>query len=310
MLRYFSIRLFRAVLSVVLVVTFTFIVLRASGDPAHQILGPSAQASALAAFRRSWGLDQPLWWQYIAYFLAILRGDLGRSMLDGQSALAIVAHRIPMTLALTIPALLINVVLGVSAGIYAALHRETIIDRAVMVFSVIGFTVPSYVLGLALILLFSVTLGVLPSGGSDRATSAILPILTLGIGGAATLARFTRSAMIEVLGQLYVTAASAKGVSWGAVVRHHAFKNACIPILTLLGLMLGGLIAGSVLVENVFGWPGVGQLLIVSVASRDLAVVQVILLLVAATMTATNLIVDILYGIIDPRLRARPSGRS
>src|SRR5262249_2316042 len=262
MLRYFGIRLFRAVLSVVCVITFTFVVLRASGDPAHQILGPNAQASALAAFRQSWGLDQPLWWQYIGYFLAILRGDLGRSMLDGQSALAIVAHRIPMTLVLTIPALLINAVLGVSAGVYAALHRETIIDRAVMAFSVIGFTVPSYVLGLALILLFSVQLGVLPSGGSDRATGAILPILTLGIGGAATLARFTRSAMIEVLGQLYVTAASAKGVSWGAVIRHHAFKNACIPILTLLGLMLGGLIAGSVLVENVFGWPGVGQLLV------------------------------------------------
>jgi len=309
MLRYFSIRLFRALLSIALVITFTFVVLRASGDPALQILGPNAQASALAAFRRSWGLDQPLWWQYVDYFYAILRGDLGRSMLNGQSALGLVADRIPMSLALTVPALLINVVLGVSAGVYAALHRDTFIDRAVMVFSVIGFTVPSYVLGLTLILLFSVQFGVLPSGGSDQATSLVLPVLTLGIGGAATLARFTRSAMIEVLGQLYVTAASAKGVPWRAVVRHHAFKNACIPILTLLGLMLGGLIAGAVLVENVFGWPGVGQLLTVSVARRDLAVVQVILLLVAATMTTANLLVDILYGIIDPRLRSRPSER-
>jgi len=309
MFRYLGIRLFRALLSIVLVITFTFMVLRASGDPALQILGPNAQASALEAFRRSWGLDQPLWWQYVSYFLAILRGDLGRSMLNGQSALSVVADRIPMSLALTVPALLINVMLGVSAGVFAALHRDTVVDRAVMMFSVVGFTVPSYVLALALILLFSVEFGVLPSGGSDQALSFVLPVVTLGIGGAATLARFTRSAMIEVLGQLFVTAASAKGVSWGAVVRHHAFKNACIPVLTLLGLMLGGLIAGSVLVENVFGWPGVGQLLIVSVARRDLAVVQVILLLVAATMTAANLVVDILYGIIDPRLRSRPSAR-
>src|SRR5262249_39383012 len=146
--------------------------------------------------------------------------------------------------------------LGIPAGIYAALHRDTRIDRALMIFSAAGFAVPSYVLGLLLILLFSVVLRLLPSGGADSPASLILPILTLGLGGAAILARFPRSAMIEVLGQLYIDAASAKGVPWAAVIRHHAFPNVTVPILTLVGFMVGGLIAGSVLVESVFGWPG------------------------------------------------------
>jgi peptide/nickel transport system permease protein len=165
--------------------------------------------------------------------------------------------------------------------------------------------VPSFVLALLLVLVFAVQLGWLPSGGQDSWRHAILPIFTLGVGGAAVLARFTRSAMLEVLGQHYIRTASAKGVPWRAVVTNHALPNAAIPTVTIVGFMVGTLIAGAVVVESVFSWPGVGRLLVVAVANRDLAVVQCILLLVALTMVTSNLIVDFLYGFLDPRLRTR-----
>ena len=308
MLRYLTLRLLRAVLTIALVVTFAFVVLRLSGDPALIIMGPEAPPEVLAAFRRAWGLDDPIWLQYLHYFGAIAQGELGRSMRDGRFAIDLVAERIPATLALTLPALALKLGLGIPAGIQAALHRGSAIDRAVMILAVAGFTVPSFVLGLVLVLIFSVTLGWLPSGGQDGSRHAILPILTLGIGGAAVLARFTRSAMLEVLGQPYVRTAAAKGLPRAMVVRDHALPNAAIPTVTIVGFMVGTLIAGAVVVESVFSWPGVGRLLVVAVSHRDLAVVQCILLLVAATMVAANLAVDVLYGLLDPRLRqgARP----
>ena len=303
MLRFLAIRCVRALITIALVVTFAFIVLRLSGDPAQIILGPEAPPEVIAAFRKAWGLDDPLWQQYFRYFAAIAQGELGRSMRDGRAAIELVAERIPATLALTLPALLIKLALGLNAGIYAALHRGSLIDRSVMVLSVAGFTIPSFVLGLTLVLLFAVKLGWLPSGGYDSWRHAILPIATLSLGGAAVLARFTRSAMLEVLGQPYIRTACAKGVPWAAVVRNHALPNAAIPTVTIVGFMVGSLIAGAVVVESVFSWPGVGRLLVVAVANRDLAVVQSILLLVAGTMVAANFCVDLLYGALDPRLR-------
>lgn len=303
MLRYFAIRLGRAAITIALVVTFAFIVLRLSGDPAQIILGPEAPPEAIAAFRAAWGLDDPLWRQYFHYFGAIAQGELGRSMRDGRSAIELVAERIPVTLALTLPALAIKLCVGVPTGIYAALHRGSLADRLVMMLSVAGFTIPSFVLGLTLVLVFAVKLGWLPSGGQDSWRHAILPVLTLGIGGAAVLARFTRSAMLEVLGQPFIRTASAKGVPWRDVIIGHALPNAAIPTVTIIGFMIGTLIAGAVVVESVFSWPGVGRLLVVAVSNRDLAVVQCILLLVAATMVSSNLIVDFLYGFLDPRLR-------
>jgi len=303
MLRFFAVRIARAMLTIALVVTFAFVVLRLSGDPALIIMGPEAPPEVIAAFRKAWGLDAPIWMQYLDYFGAIARGELGRSMRDGRPAIQLVAERIPATLVLTIPALLLKLAIGIPAGILAALHRGSVIDRAVMAAAVAGFTVPSFVLGLVLVLIFAVQLGWLPSGGQDSWRHAILPIITLGIGGAAVLARFTRSAMLEVLGQPYVRTASAKGVAWRAVVARHALPNAAIPTVTIIGFMVGTLIAGAVVVESVFSWPGVGRLLVVAVANRDLAVVQCVLLLVAATMVASNLAVDFLYGFLDPRLR-------
>lgn len=303
MLRFFAVRIARAMLTITLVVTFAFVVLRLSGDPALIIMGPEAPPEVIAAFRKAWGLDDPIWMQYLDYFGAIARGELGRSMRDGRPAIELVAERIPATLVLTIPALLLKLGIGIPAGILAALYRGSVIDRVVMAAAVAGFTVPSFVLGLVLVLIFAVQLGWLPSGGQDSWRHAILPIITLGIGGAAVLARFTRSAMLEVLGQPYVRTASAKGLAWRAVVARHALPNAAIPTVTIVGFMVGTLIAGAVVVESVFSWPGVGRLLVVAVANRDLAVVQCVLLLVAATMVASNLAVDFLYGFLDPRLR-------
>ncbi|MFC4166344.1 ABC transporter permease [Teichococcus aestuarii] len=303
MLRFLSLRLARALLTLVLVVTFAFVVLRLSGDPALLIMSADAPPEAIAAFRRAWGLDDPLWAQYLRYFTAIFQGDLGNSMRDGRSAVSLVGERIPATLALTVPALFIKIGLGIPAGVYAALHRNSWADRAVMLLAVAGFTVPSFVLGLMLVLLFAVQLGWLPSGGQESWRHAILPVITLGLGGAAVLARFTRSAMLEVLGQPYMRTALAKGVPWQVAVRRHALPNAAIPTVTIVGFMIGSLLAGAVVVESVFSWPGVGRLLVVAVANRDLAVVQAILLLVAATMVTANLVVDLLYGVLDPRLR-------
>ena len=304
MVRFLLIRFGRAALTVGRVVTFAFVVLRMSGDPALIIMSIDAPPEAIKAFRKAWGLDDPIWMQYLRYFSAIAQGELGQSMRDGRPAIQLVAERIPATLALTLPALALKLGIGIPAGIYAALHRDSLMDRVVMVTAVAGFTVPSFVLGLVLVLVFSVQLGWLPSGGQDSWRHAILPVATLGIGGAAILARFTRSAMLEVLGQSYIRTASAKGVPWAAVVRGHALPNAAIPTVTIVGFMVGSLIAGAVVVESVFSWPGVGRLLVVAVANRDLAVVQCILLLVALTMVTSNLIVDLLYGVLDPRLRS------
>lgn len=298
-----AIRLARALLTIGMVVTFAFVVLRASGDPARAMLSPETPAAAVEAFRKAWGLDAPVWVQYARYVLAIVHGDLGQSMRDGRAAITVVAERIPVTLMLTGPALALNLLLGIPAGIYAALRRGSLADSLVMAIAVAGFTVPSFVLGLVLVLAFAVELPWFPSGGAGTLRQLVLPVVTLGLGGAAVLARFTRSAMLEVLGQSYIRTASAKGVPWRGVVTGHALPNAAIPVLTIVGFMVGNLIAGTVLVESVFSWPGVGSLLVVSVMSRDLAVVQCILLVVAAAMIVTNVAVDLLYGVLDPRLR-------
>lgn len=294
---------FRALVTIFLVLSFAFIILRLSGDPALLILSPDAPPEAIEAFRQGWGLDAPVWKQYLGYFLNLAEGNFGQSMRDGRPAIELVAERIPATLAITLPAFALKLMIGIPGGIFAALNRNSLIDRLVMSLSVAGYTVPSFVLGLILVLVFAVRLGWLPSGGYTSPVHIILPAITLGLGGAAILARFTRSAMLETLGQPYIRTASAKGLIWRLVVTGHALPNAAIPTVTIVGFMVGSLIAGAVVVESVFAWPGVGRLLVSAVANRDLAVVQAILLLVAACMVTSNLIVDALYGWIDPRLR-------
>jgi peptide/nickel transport system permease protein len=304
MTRFFVIRFLRGLLTLFLVLSFAFVILRSTGDPAMLIMSADAPPEALEAFRKGWGLDAPLWQQYLGYFKNLLQGNFGYSMRDKSPAMALVLARIPATLTLALPALVIKLVLGISAGVFAALHRNTWIDRMLISLSIAGYTMPSFVLGLLLVLIFAVGLGWLPSGGDATWQHAILPIITLSLGGAAVLARFTRSAMLEVMGQPYIRTASAKGLVWRRVVLDHAMPNAAIPTLTVIGFMVGSLIAGAVVVESVFSWPGVGRLLVTSVANRDLAVVQSLLLLVATTMVSANLLVDALYGFMDPRVRS------
>ncbi|EHK74138.1 ABC transporter permease [Sinorhizobium meliloti] len=304
MIRFVLVRLMRAVITILAVVTFAFVVLRMSGDPAQVMLGPDVPQDAVDAFRKTWGLDQPIWVQYLAYIKSIFTGDFGVSMRDKASALRLVLERVPATLQLTLPALILKLMIGIPAGVYAALHRQSFADRGVITLAIIGFTVPSFVMGLVLVLIFSVLLGVLPSGGQDTWMHGILPTITMSIGGIGILARFSRSAMIEVLGQPYIRTASAKGLKWRDVIWSHALPNAAVPIVTIVGFMVGSLIAGAVVVESIFSWPGIGRLLIVSVSNRDLAVVQCILLIIAAAMVMSNLVVDLLYGWLDPRLRS------
>lgn len=295
----------RAALTILLVMSFAFVVLRLSGDPAQVMLGPDAPQDAVDAFRARWGFDDPLWQQYLAYMRQILNFDFGISMRDHSPAIDLVLERVPATLAITVPALILKVCIGIPAGVYAALHRESVADRGVIMMSIFGFTIPSFVLALVLVLVFAVTLDWLPSGGHDTWRHALLPIATLSIGGIGILARFSRSAMIEVLGQPYIRTAMAKGLPWREVVWKHALPNAAIPIVTLIGFMVGALVAGAVVVESIFSWPGVGRLIVVSVANRDLAVVQCLLLVIAASMVVANLCVDFAYGLLDPRLRQK-----
>ena len=308
MLMFATSRLLRAGLTILFVMTFAFVVLRLSGDPALLIMSVDAPPEAIAAFRKAWGLDRSLWEQYFSYIGHATTGDFGKSAAAGRPAVALVAERIPATLALTLPALALKLGLGIPAGIYAALHRNSMADRLTMALSVAGFTLPSFVLALLLVLVFAVHLGWLPASGSGSLSHAILPIITLGTGGAAIMARFTRSAMLEVLGQPYIRAASAKGVSWHRVVSRHALPNAAIPTVTIIGFMIGSLVAGAVVVETVFAWPGVGRLLVSAVANRDLSVVQAILMVIAAWMVSANLAVDLAYGWLDPRVRGAAAG--
>jgi peptide/nickel transport system permease protein len=307
MLNFLISRTIRAAITILLVLTFGFVVLRLSGDPALLIMSVDAPPEAIEAFRKSWGLDRPIWEQFLAYAGHALTGDLGQSMRDGRPALALVLERLPATLAITLPALALKLGIGIPAGIYAALHRNSWIDRMTMMISVAGFTMPSFVLALLLILVFAVDLGWLPASGSDTVWHAVLPIVTLGTAGAAIMARFTRSAMLEVLSQPYIRAASAKGLGWWLVVLRHALPNAAIPTVTIIGFMVGNLVAGAVVVESVFAWPGIGRLLVSSVANRDLAVVQTLLMVIAAWMVLANLIVDLIYGWLDPRVHTAPA---
>lgn len=304
MLNYLVTRGLRSALTILLVVTFTFIILRLSGDPAMMILSADAPPEAIDAFRQSWGLDAPLSHQYFGYLRNIASGNFGVSMRNGSPAMSLVIQAIPATLAITLPAFVLKLLLGIPAGIFAAFHRNTWLDRLIMSLSVAGHSLPSFVLGVLLVLIFAVMLGWLPSGGYASWEHALLPIITLSIGGAAVLARYTRSAMLEVLGQPYIRAASAKGLTWHKVVLRHALPNAAAPILTIVGLMFGALIAGAVVVESVFSWPGVGRLIVSAVANRDLAVVQAALLLVTTCMVSANLLVDALNVMIDPKLRS------
>ena len=298
----------RALLTVLLIVSTVFIVLRLSGDPAIYVLGLEADPRALDAFRTRWGLDQPIFVQYLQFLSNCLQGDFGYSYFEERDAMEAVLERLPQTLLLMGVTGLFTVLIGIPAGVYAALHHNSWIDRMTMLVSVAGFSLPNFVLGIFLILLFSVTWQLLPTAGSGSWQHLVMPVLTMTVAEAAIFARFTRSAMLEVLHQPYMRTARAKGLRWHQAVRRHALPNAAIPLVTVVGFFVGTLIAGGVVTESVFAWPGLGRLLVTSVANRDLAVVQIIVMLIACSMVLTNLIVDLLYGWLDPRVGSLRTG--
>ena len=301
--RYLLQKLFRAVLTICIIVAFVFVALRMSGDAALQIYGADVDTEVLEALRKSWGLDKPIWKQYLIYIGNIFQGDMGKSYLDGRDAIEVVMERVPKTLSLMWITAIVTFLIGIPAGIYSALHHNTAIDRATMTLAVGGLSIPNFFLGVLLILLFSVTWRLLPSAGSESWQHYIMPVITMATAEASVFARFMRSSMLEVLSQPYIRTAMAKGVPWRKVVRGHALPNAAIPTVTVAGFFVGSLIVGGVITENVFAWPGVGRLLVDSVANRDLAVVQVAILLIAVSMVTANLIVDLSYGWLDPRVR-------
>jgi peptide/nickel transport system permease protein len=283
------------------------------GDPI-MILAPDESArltkSAVEEFRREHGLDQPLAVQYLRYMQGVVRLDFGKSIRTGQPIGGEFAKRLPATVQLGIAGLLISVAIGIGAGVVAAVKRGSLLDRIIQPLAFFGVSIPSFWQGILLILLFAVLLRWLPPSGWGDGIFApggwrylILPALTLGTGGAALLVRMVRTSMLDVLNQDYVRTARAKGIVERGVVYRHALRNAMIPVVTLIGLRIGDLIGGSVIIETVFAWPGVGRYMIQAIGVRDFPVVQSVTLLLAISYVLANLLVDVAYGYFDPRIR-------
>ncbi len=296
-------KLLRTLFTLFLVVTFVFFVLRLTGDPVSAMMPDDTDPAILDELRKQWGLDRPLGVQYLEYWFNLLQGDFGNAYRDGRPAIEIVAERVPATLKLTLTAFAFIVIAGFPLGIFAAVNRGTAIDRAIMTISVTGFSLPNFFLGILLIFLLSVTLRLLPAYGSDHWYNLIMPVITLGTAGAAVIARFVRSSMLEVLNAPYIRACRARGMTERAIIWTVALPNAAIPTITIMGFMVGTLIGGSIVTETVFAWPGIGRLLIDAVTARELAVVQIVVMITAASMVFANLAVDLLYLVIDPRRR-------
>lgn len=274
------------------------------GDAVEAMLGEYASSADRAALRARLGLDQPLAAQWVAFSGGLLRGDLGVSLYDGAAVSTLVAQRFMMTALLAVAAMAIAMALGLPLGVVAALRTGSRWDSASSVLAVSGMALPSFVLGPLLMLLFGVLLGWLPIGGADGARALVLPALTLGVALAGLLARMTRAALLEVLDAPHVVAARARGLSERRVVLAHVCRNAALPLVTTLGLQLGGLLGGAVITETVFGWPGLGQLAVEAIQRRDYPVVQGAVLVISLSYVLINTLTDLLYLRLDPRSAA------
>ena len=273
------------------------------GDPAQILAGPDASASDIMALRQQMGLDRPLAVQYVDYLKGLAQGDLGRSMSTRRPVLDELMDRFPNTLILAVAGVGVAVLLGIPIGVLAAIRARTMVDHAAMVLALLGISAPAFWLGFILMMVFSVHLGWFPSAGYRSWGHLVLPAFTLGTGAMAIVARMTRSSLLEVLNQDYVRTARAKGLHEVLVIAKHALRNALIPTTTVVGLSFGSLLGGAVLTEMVFAWPGLGRLIVLSIGIRDLPVIQGAVLLLALTFVLVNLGVDLLYGLIDPRVR-------
>jgi peptide/nickel transport system permease protein len=282
-----------------------FLILHLTGDPALLLLPPDASAEDVAKFRESMGFNDPVAVQYVRFLKGAVRGNFGESLRHGEPAMGLVLERLPATFELAGAGLLIALCLAIPAGIVSAVRRNTLIDYLSTVVALLGQAMPTFWLGIMLILIFSVRLNWLPSSGRGDLQHLLLPAITLGLFTTARITRLTRSGMLEVLGQDYIRTARAKGVHEPPVVWKHALKNAAIPIVTIVGIELGTLLGGSVITETIFAWPGVGRLSVQAISNRDYPVVQSAVFLLASTFVLVNFLVDVVYTYLDPRIRFR-----
>ncbi|MGA2276916.1 MAG: ABC transporter permease [Terracidiphilus sp.] len=294
-----------------LVVSLVFLLIHiVPGDPILQMLGEGASPADIVAMRHKIGLDLPLHQQYIHYWTGVLHGDLGNSIRLHETVARLIAARYPYTLALTLTALCFGLLLALPAGILAALRRGRALDQAISVVSLFGLSVPSLALAPVLILIFSIGLGWLPVSGANAGGGAsidwrylVLPSLAMGASLAAILTRMVRTAMLEELGQDYIRTARAKGLSERIVICRHALPNALVPIITVIGLQFGALLAGAIVTETIFSWPGLGRLTVSAISNRDYALVQGCLLAIGLTYVLVNLLTDVIYRWVNPRMR-------
>jgi len=292
-----------ALLSLFLLSLTIFLLIRITGDPAVLLAEPGASAADLAAIRTQFGLDRPLWVQYASFITHVLRGDFGQSFYYRTDVFELYLSRLPASLMLAVTAMSFSLLIGIPTGIIAAVRVNQWWDSAGKVFALLGLSMPSFWVGLIMILFFSVYLGWLPSSGSGTILHLVMPSIALGWVFAAYNMRLTRSSMLEVLGSEYVKLARLKGLPEALVIGKHAFKNALIPVITLAGINLVIMVNTAIVVETVFAWPGVGRLLYEGISFRDFPVVQANILMAGTMIVVTNLLVDILYAFIDPRIR-------
>jgi peptide/nickel transport system permease protein len=287
-----------------LVVSVVFLLIHlVPGDPVSQMLGEGAPAADLAATRHAYGLDVPLGKQYVNYWKGVLHGDLGPSLRFNQSVSSLILHRYPYTLQLTVAALLVGIIISIPAGVRSAQHRGRWDDKLLSVVSLFGLSFPNFALGPILILFFAIELGWLPVSGSGTFAHLVLPAVTMGSALAAILTRMVRTSMLEELGQDYIRTARAKGLPERTVVYRHALRNAMLPVLTVLGLQFGALLAGAIVTEKIFSWPGIGRLTIDAIGNRDYFLVQGCILAIGLTYVLVNLMTDALYSVANPRIR-------
>jgi len=303
-LRYCVRRVLLAVPVLIGVATLVFSLIHlVPGDPAQAMLGDGAAPQDIAELRTSLGLDQPLLTQYLAFLRHAVTGDLGKSFRTGQPVTTMIIERIPATAELAFAAMVVAIVIALPLGIVAAVWRGTAIDYGAMTFALAGVSIPNFWLGPLLAIVFAVEFGWLPVSGRGTLAHLVLPAISLGLALAAILARMTRASLLDELGELYVRAARARGVSNAASITSHALRNSMIPLLTIIALQFGAVLTGAVITETIFAWPGIGRLLIQSIGFRDYPMVQGCILLIAVTYVTVNLLTDLMYGVLDPRIR-------
>ncbi|HXP47293.1 MAG TPA: ABC transporter permease [Terriglobales bacterium] len=304
MLRYTATRLLYILPVIWLVVSIVFLLIHlVPGDPIQQMLGEGATSADLQAARHAYGLDVPIGQQYVNYWRGVLHGSLGQSLRYNRSVAAVIAERYPFTLQLTLAGLAVALALSIPAGVRSARRRNRWDDRVISFVSLLGLSFPNFALGPVLILFFAIKLGALPVSGSGTVANLVLPAITLGGALAAILTRMVRTSMLEELGQDYIRTARAKGLPERTVVYRHALRNAMIPVLTVVGLQFGALLAGAIVTETIFSWPGIGRLTIQAISNRDYYLVEGCILAIGLTYVAVNFLTDLLYSVANPRIR-------